>query len=60
MLSPKMIKTSCGIDKYQQLKKDKSVGKLRLTWFVAIATLRDLTNRKIQSCCQKIIKKLTK
>ena len=46
MFSPKMIKTSCGIDKYQQLKKDKSVwGKLRLTWFVAIATLRDLNNR---------------
>ena len=43
MFSPKMIKTSCGIDKYQQLKKDKSFwGKLRLTWFVAIATLRDL------------------
>ena len=46
MLSPKMIKTSCGIDKYQQLKKDKSVwGKLRLAWFVVIATLRDTTNR---------------
>ncbi len=38
-----MIKTSCGIDKYQQLKKDKSVwGKLRLAWFVAIAAIRDL------------------
>ena len=46
MFSPKMIKTSCGIDKYQQLKKDRSFwGKLRLTWFVAIATLRDLNNR---------------
>ena len=46
MFSPKMIRTTCGIDKYQQLKKDKSLwGKLRLTWFVAIATLRDLNNR---------------
>ena len=46
MFSPKMIKTSCGIDKYQQLKKDKSVwGKLRLAWFVVIAALRDSTNR---------------
>ena len=43
MANPKMIKTSCGIDKYHQLKRDKSLwGKLRLTWFVAIATLRDL------------------
>mgnify|MGYP001385680284 FL=1 len=42
MLNPEMIKTSCGIDKYQQLKKDKSLwGKLRLAWFVAIATMRD-------------------
>ena len=43
MSNPKMIKTICGIDKYHQLKKDKSLwGKLRLTWFVVIATLRDL------------------
>ena len=43
MFSPKMIKTSCGIDKYQKLKKTKSVwGKFRLVWFVAIATIRDL------------------
>ena len=46
MSSPKMIKTSCGIEKYQQLNADKSVwGKLRLAWFVAIATLRDLNKR---------------
>ena len=25
MFSPKMIKTRCGIDKYQQLKRDRSV-----------------------------------
>ena len=43
MSNPKMIKTICGIEKYQKLKKDKSLlGKLRLTWFVVIATLRDL------------------
>ena len=43
MSNPKMIKTICGIDKYHQLKRDKSLwGKLRLTWFVVIATLRDL------------------
>jgi hypothetical protein len=42
MSNPKMIKTICGIDKYQQLKRDKSLwGKLRLTWFVVFATLRD-------------------
>ena len=42
MFSPKMIKTRCGIDKYQKLRRDRSVwGKLRLMWFVAIATLRD-------------------
>ncbi len=43
MSNPKMIKTSCGIDKYYQLKMDKSLwGKFRLTWFVVIAALRDL------------------
>ena len=42
MPNPKMIKTGCGIDKYHQLKRDRSFwGKLRLKWFVAIATLRD-------------------
>ena len=46
MSNPKMIKTICGIDKYHQLKRDKSLwGKLRFTWFVVIATLRDLKNR---------------
>ena len=43
MFSPKMIKTSCGIDKYHRLKEDKSVwGKLRLKWFLVIAAVRDL------------------
>ena len=43
MTNPKMIKTICGIEKYHQLKRDKSLwGKLRFTWFVVIATLRDL------------------
>ena len=43
MSNPKMIKTICGIDKYNQLRRDKSLwGKLRLAWFVVIAALRDL------------------
>jgi len=43
MCDPKVIKTSCGIEKYHQLKENKSLwGKLRLIWFLAIATLRDL------------------
>ena len=43
MSNPKMIKTICGIDKYHQLKSDKTLwGKLRLGWFVVIASLRDL------------------
>ena len=43
MSNPKMIKTICGIDKYHKLRTDKSLwGKLRLTWFIVIATLRDL------------------
>ena len=46
MSNPKMIKTICGIDKYHQLKRDKSLwGKLRFTWFVVIATLRDLNKQ---------------
>ena len=46
MNDPKMIKTICGIDKYHQLKRDKSLwGKLRFTWFVVIATLRDLNKQ---------------
>ena len=43
MCGPKMVKTSCGIEKYHQLREDRSWwGKLRLVWFVAIATVRDL------------------
>ena len=43
MCDPKMIKTSCGIDKYHLLRRDTSLwGKLRLIWFLAIATVRDL------------------
>ena len=42
MSNPKTIKTSCGIDKYHQLRRDRSLlGKLSLIWFVVIATLRD-------------------
>ena len=49
MSNPKMIKTICGIDKYHQLKRDKSFwGKFRFTWFVVIATLRDLRKQTDQ------------
>ena len=54
MSNPKMIKTICGIDKYHQLKKDKSLwGKLRLTWFVVIATLRDFKKQTDQKRTEK-------
>ena len=37
------VKTSCGIDQYNSLKKNKSIfGKLRLSWFLFFATFRDL------------------
>ena len=37
------VKTSCGIDQYNSLKKNKSIfGKLRLSWFLFFATIRDL------------------
>ena len=37
------IKTECGIQKYNQLKKNKSfLGRLRLYWFKFFASIRDL------------------
>ena len=37
------IKTSCGIEKYNKLKMNKTVlGKLRFYWFNVFAILRDL------------------
>ncbi len=37
------IKTICGIDKYNKLKKNKTViGKIRFYWFNFFAILRDL------------------
>ena len=37
------IKTSCGIDKYNKLKRNKTfTGKLRLYWFNFFAIIRDL------------------
>tara|TARA_B100001029_G_scaffold89334_1_gene73327 strand:+ start:1639 stop:1797 length:159 start_codon:yes stop_codon:yes gene_type:complete len=39
----KFIKTKCGIDKYYLLSKKRGFwNKLRLYWFVAIGTVRDL------------------
>ena len=41
--APKTIKTVCGIEKYHELHCNKSLfGRLRLAWFVAIASLRDM------------------
>ena len=38
----KYIKTPCGQSKYIELQTNKSLlGKLRLLWFVIIASLRD-------------------
>jgi len=38
----KFIKTSCGQAKYIELESKKSLlGKLRLIWFVLIASIRD-------------------
>ena len=37
------IKTACGIDKYNKLKKNKTFrGKLRLYWFIFFAVITDL------------------
>ena len=37
------IKTKCGIEKYNLLRKKKGIwNKLRLYWFIAIGTLKDL------------------
>ena len=37
------IKTECGIKKFNDLKKNKSLfGKLRLTWFKFFAVIRDM------------------
>ena len=39
----KFIKTPCGQSKYIELQSNKSLlGKLRLFWFVIIASIRDL------------------
>lgn len=41
--APETIKTVCGIVKYHQLQRNKSLfGRLRLAWFVTIASLRDM------------------
>ena len=37
------IKTTCGLEKYDKLKKNKTlIGKLRLYWFKFFAIIRDL------------------
>jgi hypothetical protein len=38
----KFIKTECGLNKYEELKSHTSFfGKIRLYWFVVIASIRD-------------------
>ena len=38
----KFIKTECGLNKYEDLKVNKTfLGKIRFYWFVIIASLRD-------------------
>ena len=37
------IKTTCGLEKYDKLKTNKTfIGKLRLCWFKFFAIIRDL------------------
>ena len=42
-----LIKTECGIKKYEQLRKETSpIKKLRFFWFVFFAALRDLPKKR--------------
>ncbi len=42
-----LIKTECGIKKYEQLRKETSpIKRLRFFWFVFFAALRDLTKKE--------------
>jgi hypothetical protein len=42
-----LIKTECGIKKYNELKRQKGfVNKIRFYFFVAMATLRDFNKQK--------------
>ena len=39
----KYIKTQCGTEKYEELKNKKGIfSKIRLYWFIVIASIRDL------------------
>ena len=43
----KLIKTECGLKKYEVLKGQLGyINKLRFYWFVTVATLRDLPKKK--------------
>ena len=49
------IKTSCGIEKYQKLKSNKTIiGKIRFYWFVTIASLRDIVFNRAPKIDQKM------
>tara|TARA_B100000287_G_scaffold417595_1_gene453550 strand:- start:610 stop:783 length:174 start_codon:yes stop_codon:yes gene_type:complete len=42
-----LIKTECGIKKYEQLRKETSpIKRLRFFWFVFFAALRDLPKKR--------------
>ena len=42
-----LIKTECGIKKYEQLRKETGpIKKLRFFWFVFFAALRDLPKKR--------------
>jgi len=45
-MNSKFIKTKCGLDKYNRLSKNHTFwGKLRLSFFVLIASIRDLNKK---------------
>ena len=42
-----LIKTECGIKKYEQLRKETNpIKRLRFFWFVFFAALRDLPKKR--------------
>ena len=45
----KLIKTECGLEKYETLKSRTGyINKLRFYWFVAVASLRDVYKKQIK------------
>lgn len=47
ILMKSLIKTECGIKKYEQLRKETGpIKKIRFFWFVFFAALRDLPKKR--------------